>query len=364
MNTKAAVVLAGLALGGAAADAQNVQYQVYTLAVGDSSESIVNGVMFDGRYIWAAIQNPDGGVVEKLTTSGSVVSTTGVGAVPDSMVYDGAKAWVTDYASGTVSVISSSGQLLATVAIPGSPSNPEGMAFDGRYVWVANDSNANSVTKINATNATIVGTYSVGRAPDALAFDGTYIWVANSNSAQVEILNPQTGQVVNGYATGIFPTDMVYDGTNIWVANGFAASSGLGSVTKIKAAYGVPAGTFTVPGQQLRGLAYDGKSIWVCNSYSNTVARLRASNVALMGTFPTGSSPRAAAFDGSKIWIANSGQNTFTIIVPPETLSNQVDASSAQQIAAAAGSPTVITQNAPTPTVSLLSVFHLLLSDD
>ena len=156
---------------------------------------------------------------------------------------------------------------------------------------------------------------------------------------------------------------MVYDGTNIWVANGFSASLGLGSVTKIRAVDGASQGTFTIPGKQLRGLAYDGKSIWVCNSYSNTISRLRASNVALMGTFATGASPRMAAFDGSKIWIANSAQNTLTIIVPPESLSGQVDAS-VQQIGSVAGSPHVVTQSAPSPSVSLVDMFHLLLSDD
>ena len=75
MRMKAAVALAVLALTGATASAaETVQYQIYTLAVGDSTQSNVVGVMFDGAYIWAAIQNPDGGVLEKLTTSGSVVS--------------------------------------------------------------------------------------------------------------------------------------------------------------------------------------------------------------------------------------------------------------------------------------------------
>jgi hypothetical protein len=76
-----------------------------------------------------------------------------------------------------------------------------------------------------------------------------------------------------------------------------------------------------------------------------------------MGTFSTGTSPRAAAFDGSKIWIANSGQNTLTIIVPPESPGTP-------QLVAAAGSPTVVTQSAPTPSVSLVGMFHLLLSDE
>ena len=158
--------------------------------------------------------------------------------MPDSIVYDGANAWVTDYDSGAVSVVSSGGQLLSTIAIPGdtaipgSPSNPEGMAFDGHYVWVANQ--YNSVTKIDANSRTIVGTYPVGRAPQAVAFDGKYIWVANGNSNAVWVLNPATGATVNGWATGRYPTNLLYDGTNMWVSNGFAPSLGFGSVTRIQ----------------------------------------------------------------------------------------------------------------------------------
>jgi hypothetical protein len=124
MRMKAASILAALALSGATAAAKTVQYQIYTLAVGDSKQSIVNGILFDGQYIWAAIENPDGGVLEKLTTSGAVVSTTGVGSVPDSIAYDGANAWVSNYESGTVSVVSSNGELLHTIAIPGSLRTP------------------------------------------------------------------------------------------------------------------------------------------------------------------------------------------------------------------------------------------------
>jgi DNA-binding beta-propeller fold protein YncE len=112
--------------------------------------------------------------------------------------------------------------------------------------------------------------------------------------------------------------------------------------------------TFTI-GTTVRGIGYDGKSIWVCNAGSNTVSRLRTPNVALMGTFPTGSGPRAAAFDGNKIWIANSGQNTLTVFVPPE-----FQAPNAPQL----GSAQVITQQAPTPGVSLTAVFHLLVDDE
>jgi YVTN family beta-propeller protein len=360
MRMKAAAMLGALALSSATISAKTVQYRIYTLTVASSQQSLVNGILFDGKYIWAALKTPGGGVLEKLTTSGVIVSATGVGSNPDSLVYDGANAWVTNYNSGSVSVVSSSGQLLTTIpipgatTIPGSPSNPEGMAFDGRYVWVANQ--YDSVTKIDAQSRTIIGTYPVGRAPQAVAFDGTYIWVANGNSNAVWVLNPATGATVNGWPTGLYPTDLLYDGTNMWVANGFPPSLGLGSVTRIRAAgTGSPGTTFTMPGLQVRGLAYDGKSIWVCNAGSNTVSRLRTPNVALMGTFPGGSAPRGAAFDGSKIWIADSYAPTLTIIVPPE-----FQAPSDSEL----GTAQVITQQATTPAASLTGVFHLLVDDE
>jgi YVTN family beta-propeller protein len=265
---------------------------------------------------------------------------------------------VTNYISGTVSVVSSGGQLLSTIAIPGSPSNPEGIAFDGHYVWVANDSDANSVTKINASTRTIVATYPVGRAPDAVAFDGRYIWVANSDSATVWLLDPATGNPVAKGGTDWFPTDLLYDGTNMWIANGYPATSGPGTIMRFRATDGGNAAKFTV-GLQVRGLGYDGDSIWVCNSFSNTVSRLSTPNVTLMGTFSTGMNPRAAAFDGDKIWISNTGQNTLTIIVPPEFQAKFRAGPNSPQL----GSPQVVTQRAPAPSESLSAVFHLLVDD-
>src|SRR6266550_3289161 len=42
--------------------------------------------------------------------------------------------------------------------------------------------------------------------------------------------------------------------------------------------------------------------IWVANRSDNTVTKWRASDGALLGTFPTGNFPIHLAFDGSNIW--------------------------------------------------------------
>jgi YVTN family beta-propeller protein len=59
-----------------------------------------------------------------------------------------------------------------------------GVAFDGTHLWVTNTGD-DTVTKIRASDRTIVATTPVGDAPKGIAFDGTQVWVANSASGTV-----------------------------------------------------------------------------------------------------------------------------------------------------------------------------------
>ena len=44
------------------------------------------------------------------------------------------------------------------------------------------------------------------------------------------------------------------------------------------------------------GLAFDGANIWVTETYDDTVTKLRASDGALLGTFPVGTEPGPVVF--------------------------------------------------------------------
>jgi hypothetical protein len=65
--------------------------------------------------------------------------------------------------------------------------NPNGVAFDGVNIWVAN-SHSNNVTKLRASDGLTIGTFSVGTAPYGVAFDGASIWVTNMNTNTVSKL--------------------------------------------------------------------------------------------------------------------------------------------------------------------------------
>src|SRR6202162_2475514 len=48
---------------------------------------------------------------------------------------------------------------------------PRGVCFDGANIWVANYG-SNTVTKLQASDGSVLGTYNVGSEPASVAFDG------------------------------------------------------------------------------------------------------------------------------------------------------------------------------------------------
>jgi DNA-binding beta-propeller fold protein YncE len=147
---------------------------------------------------------------------------------------------------------------------------------------------------------------SVGVDPAAVAFDGANIWVANAASNSVTKLRASDGTLLGTFAVGSAPVAVAFDGANVWVVN-----TGSKNVSKLRASDGAGLGAFAV-GDNPFGLAFDGANIWVTNQGSNTVSKLRASDGTLLGTFPGGNGPGGAAFDGANIWIANFGSNTVS----------------------------------------------------
>ena len=67
--------------------------------------------------------------------------------------------------------------------------------------------------------ANLTTTSTVGTEPDGMAFDGANIWVANLGSNNVTKLQASTGKVLGTFAVGTNPIYAALDGVNIWVTN-------------------------------------------------------------------------------------------------------------------------------------------------
>lgn len=97
--------------------------------------------------------------------------------------------------------------------------NPNGIAFNGANIWVANGSD-NTVSKLRPSDgAVLVGSIPVETTPASMAFDGANIWVGNYTSGTVTKLQASDGAVLGSFPSGTGPMGVAFDGANIWVTN-------------------------------------------------------------------------------------------------------------------------------------------------
>jgi len=160
------------------------------------------GIIFDGTYIWVACYYNNAVLAIPVSNPTSYTSIT-VGSFPTFLAYDGEVGqiqagigqgpfiWVSNFSSGSVTMISESTMAVVdTIHLP-TGSGPYGIAFDGEYIWVA-DGASNSVSKFyqNQTVSTAVSTYQpssplVLSLPGFVAFDGGNIWVASKTGGTI-----------------------------------------------------------------------------------------------------------------------------------------------------------------------------------
>ena len=226
----------------------------------------------------------------------------GVGSAPSGMTFDGSNLWVVNINGNSISKIrASDGTVLNTFP---AGAGPQHAAFDGTNIWITDFTTSNNVQKMRASDGVIIGTFSVPTFPSAIVYDGANLWIQNGNN--VTKLRASDGAVLGTFAVGNFPLRIVFDGANVWVAN-FASSN----VTKIRAGDGVNLGTFAAGGSP-SGITFDGSSIWLATPTGLT--KLRLSDGANIGSFPMATGASDVAFDGSNLWaISGSTAEVFRI---------------------------------------------------
>ena len=260
------------------------------------------GLAFDGTNMWAA--NSTGNSVLLVEPDGTIKNSFTAGGGPSSMVFDGVYMWVANFSAGSVMKLRpSDGTILATANVGGQP---DGLAFDGSSIWVANTSGT-TVTQISATDGNIKHVFNIGLVnPRKIAFDGLNLWISLQAAGAVVELNPANGAILRTIQNvGANAVGIVFDGTYIWAAGG-------STLTQIRVTDGTVVQVVSLSAAPV-DLAFDGTNIWATLPSSNSVALVRASDGANLGTFSTGgSSPIAIAFDGAHVWVANYQSSTIS----------------------------------------------------
>lgn len=261
----------------------------------------------------------------------STIGTIPVGAYPIGVAVspDGAKTYVTNYGSSTVSVIDTvTDAVTATIPVAQSPYDVA-FAPDGSRAYVpAYD--ANAVIVIDPVNDTVVGTIAGFSGPTSVAItsDGATAYVTNYNDSTVSVVDIGTG-AITGTITGFswpFTIAITPDGTKAYVGNISSGSWALSVVSltshtvtaTVAAASGVYGVAFSPDGSKAYLACYDADAVTVMDVASDTVA----------GTFSVGDGPVGVAFapDGSKAYVSSLYANIISIVDPEsDTVTSTVD---------------------------------------
>jgi hypothetical protein len=192
---------------------------------------------------------------------------------------------------------------------------PEGIAFDGNFLWTANQQNEGfegplgtaSVSGIAPTPPYAVYSVSTGfTSPSGILFDGANIWVTDSTANKLFKL--VLGSIVQTVTVGSGPVNPVFDGANIWVPN-----SKDNSITVVQASTGTVVATIIADASNMLngpgGASFDGERILVANRGGNSVTLFKAADLSFIANVTTGpsSGPTGPCSDGIDFWVPLGG---------------------------------------------------------
>jgi DNA-binding beta-propeller fold protein YncE len=123
-------------------------------------------------------------MIYKLTTSGNVIdSFSSPGPYPDGLAWDGKYLWNADRDESRIYKLDTSGNVIDYIEAPGG--SPGGLSFDGTYLWSLSGYTlliykldfSGNVFESFYSPATF-DSYHIYNFPTGLAWDGKYLWVA------------------------------------------------------------------------------------------------------------------------------------------------------------------------------------------
>ncbi len=178
---------------------------------------------FDGQRIWTANQGPPGSIsIVLLGPPLLIVTTVTTGFIqPFGIIYDGANVWVTDSGDSKLKQLDSTGTVLMSASVGAVPLYP---GFDGTNIWVPNHG-SDTVSVVRATGAftgTVLATLTGNGldGPQQAAFDGERILVTNNDGNSVSLWNASDLTPIGNFSTGANPFGAFgacSDGLNFWI---------------------------------------------------------------------------------------------------------------------------------------------------
>lgn len=217
-------------------------------------------------------------------SSGAPVGPRGIVVSPDE-----SRLFVANSEQGVVAVVErGSGAVLKTIAVG---AGPFGLAMNaqGTHVVAAN-TNAGTASIIDVQSATLLATLPVGTQPYGVAFspDGVFAYVASFGTNKLVEIDLDSMTVKRSITVGIGPFGVAVSPDGAWAY----VSDNVNQVSIVDLAPGSTVASITV-GLHPQGLAVTPNGLWlyVANQFGDSVSVVDLATRTVVGNIPVGDGP-------------------------------------------------------------------------
>ncbi|EMR74853.1 hypothetical protein MBGDF03_00049 [Thermoplasmatales archaeon SCGC AB-540-F20] len=207
-----------------------------------------------------------------------VYSFDSPGDNPEGLVWIGNYLWHTNWGglpAKLYKIDPSDGSVVKTWNFPLSLTGPSDLAWDGDYLWVAENCHSvdSRICKVHIGDVKlwILKSFDIPAiSPQGLTWDGNYLWTADRNNGKIYKINPSNGNVVDSFdSPGDHPTGLAWDGDYLWNAD-----DGTNDIYKIDPSGGSVVCSFDGPDYYQAGLAWDGDYLWNAGDWNNKIYKI------------------------------------------------------------------------------------------
>jgi len=184
-------------------------------------------------------------------------------------------------------------------AIPAPFSCPQGLTYDGEYLWNA-DRRSDLIYKINTGDGLVIDSLRTpGYVPRGLTWDGRLLWTVDAEDELIYAINPVTEIVERTlYCPVSRPTGLAWDGEHLWIA-----ADRDEEIHQISSEDGTTIASIPAPTSHAWGLTFDGTYLWVSDRYKDMIYMVTPDNGEVIICFEApGPHSCDLAWDGSHLW--------------------------------------------------------------
>jgi hypothetical protein len=234
--------------------------------------------------------------------------------------------WYTnDVANELVKVDPSTGNVLATLHVPGRPT---GLLSAFGELWVSSMV-SNTVEEVSASPLRVQRTIAVPAGPTNLAVAGHRVWVASLEANSVTGIDA-IGTVAATHAVPAGAVRIAAGYGALWVSGLTDQLSRLG----LGAGGAITGVTATRVGNIPLGVTTGGGDVWVAVSGRGAAVAVDPRTLAIVSSVNTGPDPTSVAVDGALTWVADGEANTVTALQGGRATGHAALAGSARQVVA------------------------------